>query len=202
MTKRAHAQRSPYDYRTLVLNADGRPLATFPLSLISAEAAIQAVVKDSVSVVENWDRAFHSPSTTITIPKVVMLREYQPIYAEAKFCRRSVLLRDRLCCQYCGNRFESADLTFDHVIPRSKGGQTTWDNILMACMRCNALKKNQDANLSGRRGHAAADGRLRPLKLPRRPTNTELLKAGLEFLSNDVKENFGEFLYWHIELEA
>jgi hypothetical protein len=93
----------------LVLNSDFRPLATWPLSLISAQDAVHAVYRDRVTVVESWEDAFfRSPSTTIPVPKVVALRHYAPVSAEPKFCRRSILLRDRYRCQYCGKRSVSA----------------------------------------------------------------------------------------------
>lgn len=176
--------------RALVLNSDFRPLSTWPLSLISAQDAVHAVYRDRVSVIETWqDAFFHSPSTTIAVPKVVALREYAPISAAPKFCRRSILLRDRYRCQYCGEQFASQDLTFDHYVPRADGGKTVWDNILTACLSCNGLKANKAAHT------------MRPLKRPRRPTTAELLKAGLEFLPNDLREDFGSWLYWQTPLE-
>jgi 5-methylcytosine-specific restriction endonuclease McrA len=188
--------------QTLVLNADCRPLSTWPLSLVSAQAAVHAVCRERVAVMETWDEVFRSPSRTIPVPKVVMLKQYAPVSAEPKFCRRSILLRDRFTCQYCGRRFPANELTFDHLIPRSRGGKTVWTNILTACLDCNALKADKDANFSGRRGVLAANGRLRPLKEPRRPSSAELLRAGLEILPNDVREDFGSWLYWTAELQA
>ena len=188
--------------RTLVLNADFQPLTTWPLSLISAEDAVHAVYRDRVSVVENWEGAFYrSPSITIPVPKVVALREYAPVHGAPKFCRRSIFLRDRFRCQYCGRSFDGPDLTYDHVIPRSKGGRTEWENILTCCVDCNARKKSSDANYSGRKGVVGSDGRMRPLKQPKRPTAAELLRAGLEMLPNDLRDDFGSFLYWNVELE-
>ncbi len=185
--------------RCLVLNADHRVLSTWPLSLIGAEEAIRAVCKETVYVIDEWPEAFRSPSTTIRVPKVVALRTFAPIDAAPKFCRRSILLRDRYRCQYCGQQFDAADLTFDHVVPRSDKGQTVWENILTCCVPCNVAKRDRPANYSGRKGAAAA---LRPLKAPRQPTTAELLRAGLEFLDNDTREQFGSWLYWNVELRA
>lgn len=191
------------ELKCLVLNADYRPLSTWPLSLIPARDAIHAFYRDRVNVIEEWPgEFFRSPSMEIAVPKVVALRDYAPVSGEPKFCRRSILLRDRFRCQYCGERFESHELTFDHVVPRSKGGRTIWTNILSACLKCNGLKGDKAANHSGRRGVIAGDGRLRPLKEPRRPTAAELLRAGLEFLPPGIAEDFGSWLYWNTELQA
>lgn len=181
--------------QTLVLNSDFRPLSTWPLSLVSAQAAITALFRDRVSVVEEWDAVLHSPSVEIKVPKVVALRNYAPVSAAPKFCRRSLLLRDRFCCQYCGHRFPASELTFDHVIPRSRGGKTEWTNILMACVRCNTLKRNDMPSYSARKQSA-----LRPLKPPRQPTSAELLRAGLEFLDPELRHTYGEWLYYNVEL--
>ena len=112
-------------------------------------------------------------------------REYAPVSGELKFSRRSILKRDRFRCQYCGHKFESHELTYDHVIPRSCNGKTVWTNIVTACIECNKNKSNRPANYSGRK----AAGQFRPLKESRRPTNTELLRAGLKFLPNDLRKN-------------
>lgn len=183
--------------RTLVLNANYLPMATYPLSIVTGQEAVKAVFRNRATVVEEWEEVFRSPSRTIHVPRVIALHEYAPINAEPKFCRRSILLRDRFRCQYCGERFESADLTFDHVIPRAKGGQTEWTNILSACIRCNTMKRDKHANWSGKKGEGS-----RPLKAPRRPTTMELLRAGLEFIDPTVKEDFGSWLYWSAELRA
>lgn len=189
--------------RTLVLNSNHVPLSTWPLSIIPPQEAIHALYRDRCYSVQDWDgEFFRSPSISIPVPKVIALRQYANVSGEPKFCRRSVLLRDRYSCQFCGQRFESQDLTFDHVVPRSAGGKTVWENILTACMRCNSLKGDKHANHSGRKGIASKDGRLRPLKMPRRPTAAELLRNGLEFLPNDVREDFQSWLYWNVALEA
>jgi 5-methylcytosine-specific restriction endonuclease McrA len=186
--KEAKRRQSPLTLRSLVLNADYLPLTTWPLSLIPARDAVAAVYQDKVDVVENWpDQFFHSPSVTIPVPKVVALREYAPIHADPKFCRRSIFLRDHYKCQYCGGQFASQDLTFDHVLPRSRGGKTEWRNITTACIPCNADRRNNVA--------------IQPKRRPHKPTTAELLRAGLEFLPSSLREDFGSWLYWDAELE-
>lgn len=190
-------------YQTLVLNADYRPISTWPLSLISAEAAVSTVWRDRADVVEAWpDAFFRSPSTTLAVPKVIALRHYAPIDTKPKFCRRSVLLRDGYRCQYCGQQFAAHELTFDHVVPRAQGGQTTWDNILMACVPCNKDKRDAMPNFSGNKGRRQANAVMRPLKQPRQPTTAELLRSGLLFLDAEVREDFRSWLYWSAELQA
>jgi hypothetical protein len=102
-------QRPLQALQCLVLNADFRPLSTYPLSsLVDARDAVLAVFRERVSMVETWPAAFfRSPSISVAVPKVVALREYAPICGQPKFCRRSILLRDRFRCCYCGQRFEA-----------------------------------------------------------------------------------------------
>jgi 5-methylcytosine-specific restriction endonuclease McrA len=200
---RPQAERRPLrGLRTLVLNADFRPLSAWPLSLMPAQEAVHALLRDRVAAVENWPDAFYrSPSMSIAVPKVVALREYAPVRGEPKCTRINIYLRDRFRCQYCGERFERSELTYDHVIPRAKGGKTVWTNILTACVGCNGRKRDQLPNFSGRKGVAGRDGSLRPLKEPRRPTGAELARAGLELLPDDVIADYGSWLYWHTELK-
>lgn len=181
------------DRRTLCLNADFRPLSVYPLSLISPQDAICAVLKGHAYVVEEYPEIIRSPSTEINIPKIIALQNYTHISAIPKFCRRNVLLRDKFRCQYCGHKFTSEDLTFDHVLPRSRGGQTTWQNIVMACVECNKNKR---------------DRLIQPLRAPHQPTSHELLASGLEFLDPKIRAEYQGWLgdvsdeYWESELET
>jgi 5-methylcytosine-specific restriction endonuclease McrA len=187
------------DLRTLKLNADYMPVSMHPLSVVPAREAVEAVLSGDADVVEAWPVSFfRSPSLVLETPKVIVLRRYVQIHAGPKFCRRSVYLRDRYRCQYCGDPFPTEELTYDHVIPRAKGGETVWENILTCCVTCNARKRDHSANWSGRR----ASGAMRPLKTPRQPTAAELMRAGLEFVDESHKMDFGSYLYWNAELKA
>ena len=126
----------------LVLNADFRPMSYFPLSLLSWQDAVHAVFSERVSVVAEYDTWARSPSIRIRLPSVVALRKYQRAARRVAFTRFNVFLRDRFTCQYCDEAFASSALTFEHVIPRSRGGQTTWSNIVTACVPCNTGKGN------------------------------------------------------------
>jgi len=187
---------------TLVLNADYQPRS--PL-IISAREAITDYYKERVTVVDTWkdaygnDLAFRSPSMVIPAPKVVVLNEYATVPMYAPFTRRNACIRDRYRCQYCGERFTTHELTFDHVIPRDKGGQTVWTNIVMACSPCNLRKANRLPDYSGKKGPKGSG--LRPLKKPYEPTSVELLRLSVLFLPEDLKMSFSDWLYWNVELE-
>ncbi|WP_082145776.1 HNH endonuclease [Microvirga massiliensis] len=122
----------------LVLNADYRPLSYYPLSVWCWQDAIKAVFLDRVNIVSEYDRTVRSPSFEMRLPSVVSLKTYVKPTRHPAFTRFNVFLRDCFTCQYCGAR---EDLTFDHVIPRSKGGQTTWTNLCRA--RAILLKRFQ-----------------------------------------------------------
>ena len=127
----------PDNAPALVLNADFRPLSYFPLSLWSWQDAVKAVFLDRVNIVSNYDILVHSPSFEMRLPSVIALKEYIHQSRRPAFTRFNVFLRDRFSCQYCADRLPTQDLTFDHVVPRSRGGRTTWENVVTACGACN-----------------------------------------------------------------
>lgn len=175
-------------FPALVLNADYRPLSYYPLSLWSWQEAVKAVFLDRVNIVSEYDRVVRSPSFEIKIPSVVALRAYVRPALYPAFTRFNVFLRDRFSCQYCRS---PKDLTFDHVLPRSKGGLTRWDNVVTACAPCNLTK-------GGKLMHEA---RMFPLQTPYRPTVFELHRNGRLFPPNYLHESWLDYLYWDTELE-
>ncbi len=179
---------SPEAHPTLVLNADYRPLSYYPLSLWSWQDAIKAVFLDRVNIVSEYDLAVRSPSQSFQIPSVVSLKNYVKPAKYPSFTRFNVFLRDKFECQYCG---ASADLTFDHLIPRSKGGQTTWENVITACSPCNLRKGN----------HFAEDIGMPPMTRPYQPTVFDLHNNGRLFPPNHLHESWMDYLYWDAELE-
>ena len=170
----------------LVLNADFQPLSYFPLSLISWQHAVKAVFQGTHSVVEQYEAVARSPSITLRLPSVLALRTYVAPARRAAFTRFNVFLRDRFRCQYCGERHAPSELTFDHVVPRSRGGRTTWDNVVAACEPCNTAKDNKLT---------------RPLTLPREPAVGELMAAQRAFPPNYLHESWADYLYWDSVLE-
>ena len=173
----------------LVLNADYRPLSYYPLSLWPWQEAIKAAYLERVDIVAEYDAVVRSPSVTINIPSVVVLKDYVKPQKRIAFTRFNLFLRDKFCCQYCGAKGE---LTFDHVVPRVRGGITSWANVVAACTRCNLQK--------GARSLRQAGFHLR--RAPRQPGAEELRNMGRKFPPNHLHETWVDFLYWDAELDA
>lgn len=176
----------------LVLNADFRPLSYFPLSLWPWQDTVKAVFLDRVNIVAEYDRVVRSPSFEMTLPSVISLKEYVTASRRPAFTRFNVFLRDRFICQYCGDRFPAEDLTFDHVIPRSRGGRTCWENIVTACQGCNLTKGNR----------LPSDCGMEPLTSPEQPESYKLQEHGRAFPPNFLHQSWSDFLYWDSELES
>jgi 5-methylcytosine-specific restriction endonuclease McrA len=112
-----------------------------PHRIVTWQRAVTMLFDDKIEVLASYDVPLRSPSITIAMPAVVrMLSALRPRRKGVKFSRVNVLSRDGYVCQYCGRSAPSRELTFDHVVPRSKGGRTIWENIVTACIRCNERK--------------------------------------------------------------
>ena len=122
--------------RSLVLNATYEPL-----SVVSDRRAVVLVLSAKADVVHATGESLHSERLTVAIPSVVRLRSFVrvPVQRRASISRRGVFVRDAGICQYCGDRAES----IDHVIPRSRGGQHVWENVVAACRHCNTSKRDR-----------------------------------------------------------
>ena len=128
----------------LILNGNGKPLSYFPLSAVDWKTAVKLVFTRNVIVIkehETWE--VRSPSQSFKVPSIVMLRKYYKFSKKVKFSRSNVFLRDMFTCQYCKNVFEKKDLTIDHIIPKSKGGETNWLNVTTCCKSCNLSKADK-----------------------------------------------------------
>ncbi|MGE4483037.1 HNH endonuclease [Acidocella sp.] len=179
-------------FPALVLNADFRPLSYFPLSTWAWQDAVKAVFLDRVSVLSEYDQEVRSPSFSMRLPSVIALRDFIPSARMPAFTRFNVFLRDRFTCQYCGQRRVTPELTFDHVVPRAKGGRTSWANVVTACGPCNLRKGSK----------MPRECNMIPRQEPRRPTSFELQERGKHFPPNYLHESWRDFLYWDTELEG
>lgn len=178
-------------FPALVLNADFRPLSYFPLSTWTWQDAVKAVFLDRVSVLSEYEQEVRSPSLAMRLPSVIALRDYIPSARMPAFTRFNVFLRDSFTCQYCGQRRATPELTFDHVVPRARGGKTSWDNVVTACGPCNLRKGSKMPRDCG----------MIPWHEPRRPTGYELQESGRHFPPNYLHQSWRDFLYWDTELE-
>jgi 5-methylcytosine-specific restriction endonuclease McrA len=180
-------------FPALVLNADFRPLSYFPLSLWSWQDTVKAVFLSRVNVVSEYEQTVHSPSWVMYLPSVISLKAYVPASRRPAFTRFNVFLRDSFGCQYCGVNLPAEDLTFDHVIPRSRGGVTKWTNVVTACSPCNLRKGHKMPKVAG----------VHPLlRAPCRPTSFELQENGRAFPPNHLHQSWRDFLYWDTVLES
>lgn len=173
----------------LVLNADYRPLSYYPLSLWPWQDAIKAVFLERVQIVAEYDATVRSQRAEIRIPSVVVLKDFVQPQKRVAFTRFNLFLRDEFRCQYCGS---PRDLTFDHVIPRARGGTTCWENVVAACSPCNLHKGSRSLRQSG----------LTLQRPPRNPGAEDLRNAGRRFPPNHLHASWIDYLYWDSELEA
>jgi 5-methylcytosine-specific restriction endonuclease McrA len=132
-----HQRRGREVGRVLVLNATYEPI-----NVCTVRRAVVLLLKDKAEVIEHAELKLHSANTTMSRPVVIRLVTYVRIPRDThrrKITRRAVFARDDWTCQYCGSR---SNLTVDHVVPRSKGGASSWDNIVASCAPCNRRKGN------------------------------------------------------------
>ena len=179
-------------FPALVLNADFRPLSYFPLSVWCWQDSVKAVFLDRVSVLNEYDAVVRSPSQSFRLPSVIALKEYIPTSRRPAFTRFNVFLRDNFSCQYCGDMLPTQELTFDHVVPRCRGGRTTWENVVTACGVCNLRKGSK----------LPRECQMFPRHRVSQPTTWELQENGRAFPPNHLHESWRDYLYWDIELES
>jgi 5-methylcytosine-specific restriction endonuclease McrA len=145
---------------TLVLNS-----SYSPHRIVSWQEAICLVVTDKAMSIENYDEQVSSPSMSMALPAVIVLRRGSTLFKKGvKFSRINVFTRDEFRCQYCGNRKAMKDLNYDHVIPRRAGGTTNWDNIVTSCYPCNDHKA----------GRTPAEAGMKLLRQPKKPERLPL----------------------------
>lgn len=152
--------------KVLVLNADFIPLHLVPLSTTTWQEAICLIYQHKATAIEYYDEEVSSPSTTMKIPSVVVLKSYKYFKKHAKLNKYNIKLRDEFTCQFCGHKHGHKSLTIDHVVPKSKGGEFSWSNLVAACKPCNQAKKDHS--------------KMKPIHTPYRPTYYDLAKKLLK----------------------
>lgn len=138
---------------------------------------------------EDWIR---TPTLEIQAPRVIRLLDYDKVPKQTvKFNRRNIFARDHNQCQYCGRKFPTSELSLDHVIPRSQGGGTTWDNIVCACVDCNVRKG----------GRTPKQANMSLIRKPEKPRRSPLLNLKLTQKKYRSWQSFLENAYWSVELK-
>jgi 5-methylcytosine-specific restriction endonuclease McrA len=163
-----------------------------PLRVVNWKKAITLLWQGKVEVLEVHDKEIHGFSITIKLPSVIRLLNLIRIrdaHRSVKFSRANIFARDKHRCQYCGTKGRTEELTFDHVIPTSRGGRKAWENIVTACIRCNNRKS----------GRTPEEARMRLIKLPTKPAwnPTLTITIGLKTLPGGWRD----YLYWNLELD-
>jgi len=131
-------EHSPMQRPVLVLNASYEPI-----NICAARRALVLVLKGVATAEEEHGSTLHAARVAIPMPSVIRLLEYRRIPHQSRaLSRKNILLRDRNTCQYCGIVLPSSELTLDHVVPRSRGGASSWENLVAACHDCNRRKGN------------------------------------------------------------
>lgn len=171
--------------RTLLLNATYEPLQVIPW-----QRAITLIWSGKAEVVEEWDAEIHSVSFSMKIPSV--LRMLFPVKirrrAPVKFTRLNIFTRDGFTCQYCAEKFDTEELTFDHVVPVAQGGKKSWDNIVTACIDCNSKKEGRTPEQAG----------MKLLRKPKQPTWAQCITVTIGLKT--MPKTWADYLYWNVEL--
>lgn len=174
---------------TLILNADAQPISFLPLSVESWKEAIKLFYVDRAEMLhfyQSWEA--HSPSITLQVPSVIMLKEYVKMPTSVSYSRENIIIRDEFKCQYCGQDYHSrqCELTLDHVIPRYYGGKTNFENIVAACPSCNLEKSHYM--------------KMKPMNKPRKPTYHQLVKKLRMFPIHVAHKSWIDYIGWEKEL--
>ncbi len=160
-----------------------------PLRIINWKKAITLLLLGKVEVLEEYGREIRSVSFTIRLPSVVrLLRMVKRPKSPVKFSRQNIYARDKYRCQYCGQKFSSEELTYDHVIPRSRGGKTEWENIVTCCVDCNRRKG----------GRTPSEAGMKLIRKPVKPTWVPALRITIGI--REVPQSWRDYLYWNVEL--
>lgn len=138
------------------------------------------------------DDCVATPSRRILVPRVVLLVDYGrlPRY-NVRFTRKNIFYRDRNRCQYCSKRFRTQDMNLDHVIPLSRGGRTTWNNVVCCCIPCNMRKGNRLAREVG----------MSLIRTPKRPSWHPLARIRVSQRRYEIWRHFLDAAYWNVELD-
>lgn len=162
--------------RVLVLNQSYEPL-----TVCSTQRAFALIFLTKAEVIENYkDKFIRTPNRKYPLPSIIRLQNYIKVpYRSVEISRKNIIKRDNATCQYCGSRIQ---LTIDHILPKSRGGQDTWENLVTACIRCNNSKGNRTPK----------EANMKLMSTPKKPNYIMFLKATL----GKVEDNWKQYLFF------
>jgi len=138
---------------------------------------------------DDWVRTARSE---IQVPRVIRLLSYEKLPKQTvKFNRRNIFARDHNQCQYCGKKYPTTELSLDHIVPRSQGGRSTWENIVCSCITCNVKKG----------GRTPKQAHMTLVRKPEKPKRSPLLNLKLTLSKYQSWKTFLENAYWSVELK-
>lgn len=155
-----------------------------PISVIGWQKAMRLIALEKVEVVKEYDRDIRSAKQSWKLPAVIrFVKKFFRPRKMVKFSKQNVFARDRWRCQYCGKKFSPSELTYEHVVPKSKGGKTDWDNIATSCIPCNTRKGSNTPQEAG-------------MRLRRTPTRPDWVPIfALKIAKGTVPEHWKDFCY-------
>lgn len=146
----------------------------------------------SAHVEADGNQFIHAPSFRLMVPEVILLTGFHRVPPRAvKFNRRNIYLRDHFMCQYCGCKPAREELTIDHVLPRSRGGRSEWENVVLACQSCNARKGSR----------LLTEINMKPMRKPVKPHWLTIIRHNLKGQDRPVWQKFVDSAYWNVDLE-
>lgn len=176
---------------TLVLNPGYEPVARVPW-----QRAVTLLFLGKVEVVEEYERDVRTVTFTFKMPSVVrLLRALRRGRKVVRFSRENVYARDVGTCQYCARRVARSEATYDHVVPRAQGGQTTWENIVIACVACNQQKGGRTPEQAGMKLRVA------PVKPKKLPETVRIVLTFQQGVPDSWKTWIQAYAYWNTELD-
>jgi 5-methylcytosine-specific restriction endonuclease McrA len=166
--------------RTLVLSQGYEPVR-----VVSWQRAITMISLGKVEIIEEYDGFIRSTSVVVKVPAVVrLINAFRRVKKPVKFSRINIYGRDGYKCQYCGNKERMGELTYDHVLPKSRGGKTSWTNIVTCCYECNSKKRDRTPQ----------EARMKLLSEPVRPKWVPAVAITVSRVS--VPDAWRDYLYW------
>jgi 5-methylcytosine-specific restriction endonuclease McrA len=155
-----------------------------PLEVIDALEALVLCIIGKAKAVENYGQKICSPNHSFDLPAVIVLNRYVKFrFTGGTANRRNILWRDQHQCQYCAKRFSEPELTLDHILPKSRGGDNSWENLVIACKKCNQKKGAKTTKEAG----------MYPIKIPRAPKFSVLKNLNHTQVSHLWKDYLWEF---------